>query len=230
MQTTAQPISVNQDATSGEPAAAACSEIVHIKPVHSMEEMMQAFAVRSAVFLGEQACSYAEEFDGNDFTATHLLGLVGNEPASACRLRYFADFVRLERFAVRREFRTGDAGTKLIRFALEFARKKGFLKVHGEASGPVVRYQRRFGFKRIKDESFVVGGHEYVELMSTLEPHPDPIAIGEDPLVLLRREGAWDEPTKFEPHVTGAEPAPMTEAQQSVEWTAELRKQMARLG
>ncbi len=48
---------------------------------------------------------YEEEFDGNDFSSTHLLGYVGDEPAGCLRIRYFASFAKIERLAVRHEFR-----------------------------------------------------------------------------------------------------------------------------
>jgi hypothetical protein len=66
---------------------------------------MRVMTIRSAVYLSEQECPYGEEFDGNDFSATHLIGYVGDEPAACLRIRYFADFVKMERLAVRREFR-----------------------------------------------------------------------------------------------------------------------------
>lgn len=221
---------VTQDAAPSEARPSACPETVRIRVVHGVEEMMQAFAVRAAVFLSEQACPYAEEFDGNDFTATHLLGFVGAEPASTCRIRYFADFARLERIAVRREFRKQDVAVKMIEFAFDFCRRKGYRKVLGQAIERLIPYYQRYGFERINDETFVVAGHEYVELVSTLEPHPDPLAIGKDPLVIIRREGAWDQPSQFEPSASVAEPTSTAEDQEHVEWTAELRQRMERLG
>src|SRR6185312_11813307 len=40
----------------------------------SIEDLMRVITVRSAVYISEQECPYLEEFDGNDFCATHLLG------------------------------------------------------------------------------------------------------------------------------------------------------------
>jgi len=37
-----------------------------LKVVSTVEELQQAFAIRSIVFMGEQRCPYNEEFDGND--------------------------------------------------------------------------------------------------------------------------------------------------------------------
>ena len=49
--------------------------------VRDAEELMQTFAVRSAVYMAEQDCPYEEEFDGNDYTSTHILGRVDGKPA-----------------------------------------------------------------------------------------------------------------------------------------------------
>ena len=61
---------------------------ISVTVVRSMEDLMRVMAVRSAVFVGEQRCPYREEFDGNDFSGTHLLGYVGHEPAASLRIRY----------------------------------------------------------------------------------------------------------------------------------------------
>ena len=77
-----------------------------IKVVSTLNELMQVTAIRSAVFVGEQVCPYDEEFDGNDLSATHLIGYRGKEPVACLRIRWFADFAKLERLAVRHEFRS----------------------------------------------------------------------------------------------------------------------------
>jgi hypothetical protein len=96
-----------------------------IRVVNGFDDMMRVAAVRSAVYIGEQSCPYNEEFDGNDLAATHLLALVDNEPAGCMRLRFFGDFAKLERLAVRREFRTSRTAFQLVRAALRCAGKRG---------------------------------------------------------------------------------------------------------
>src|SRR4030095_7600217 len=61
----------------------------------TLEDVMRVMTIRSAVYMAEQECPYEEEFDGNDFSATHLIGYVGNEPAGCLRVRYFADFAKI---------------------------------------------------------------------------------------------------------------------------------------
>jgi predicted GNAT family N-acyltransferase len=201
--------------------------IVTIKVAHTIEEMMQAFAVRAAVFLSELACPYTEEFDGNDFTATHFLGYVSGEPASTCRIRYFADFAKLERVAVRREFRkTGVAG-KMIGFALDLCRQKGYRKLHGHCEEHLLPFWQKFGFELIDADSFFLLGHEYIEIECPLEPHPDPIEIGKDPMLFIRPEGAWDEPCALERQKSQST---KEEGEVDPAWASELQKRMDRLG
>ncbi len=73
--------------------------------VRTHDDLAKVMSIRSAVYMAEQVCPYQEEFDGNDFAATHLLGYVGDEPAASIRIRCFADFAKVERLAVRHEHR-----------------------------------------------------------------------------------------------------------------------------
>ena len=191
---------------------------------------MQAFAVRSAVFLSEQNCPYAEEFDGNDFTATQFVGFVGGEPASACRVRYFSDFAKLERVAVRREFRRSGTAAEMIDFALELCRQKGYRKVYGHAQERLVPFWGRFGFEPINGAKFVFSDHEYVEILCDLEPHPNQVAIGGDPMVIIRPEGAWGEPGVLERSAERTATNPTGDDRQWGDVANVLNRHMKRLG
>ena len=203
---------------------------VSVKIVRSVEELMQAFAVRSAVFLSEQHCPYAEEFDGNDFSATQFLGLVGAEPASTCRMRYFADFVKFERLAVRREFRKSGVAAEMIEYALELCRQKGYRKIYGHSQTRLVPFWQKFGFEPLNDETFIFSDHEYVEIECLMDPHPDPVAVGKNPMVIIRPEGAWDEPGVLERSSDRAATNPTGDEPADDIWEAELRNQIKRLG
>ena len=74
--------------------ATADSPRIAVKVAGSLDDMMKCFNLRAIVFIGEQGSPYDEEFDGNDYTATHILATVGGEPAGAMRIRYFGDFAK----------------------------------------------------------------------------------------------------------------------------------------
>ena len=189
----------------GEGQASHTAPVVGVKVAHSVEEMMRAFAVRAAVFLSEQNCPYAEEFDGNDFTATHVLGLVGAEPAATMRIRYFADFAKPERLAVRKEFRKSGITAEVIKFGIELCRRKGYHKLYGHAQVRLLPFWQRYGFQPTGRDSFVFSDHEYIEIRCDLEPHPEAITGDVDPLVMVRPEGDWDRPGVLDR--SGARPA-----------------------
>jgi predicted GNAT family N-acyltransferase len=162
--------------------------------VSTPDEMEKVRAIRT-VFMLEQNCPYDEEFDGNDFSGTHILGYVDGEPAATMRLRYFADFVKLERLAVLPRFRRTLIAKEVVNTAVNLCRRKGYTKVYGHAQKRLVNFWARFGFKPIdKNYALVFSDHEYVELWGELEPHSNPITMYSDPYLFLRPEGRWDEP------------------------------------
>jgi predicted GNAT family N-acyltransferase len=164
-----------------------------IKVAHNMEELMQVFAARAAVFMSEQRCPYAEEFDGNDFTATQILGLINDEPAATIRVRYFDGFAKPERLAVRREFRKSGIAAEVIDFAVELCRQKGYEKLYGHAQERLMPFWERFGFARMGRPKFAFSDHTYIEIERDLEPLPEAVTMKEDPMTLIRPEGKWNE-------------------------------------
>jgi predicted GNAT family N-acyltransferase len=164
---------------------------VVVKVSSNFEEMMQVVAIRAAVYLTEQNCPYAEEFDGNDFTATHVLALADGEPAGCIRLRYFADFVKYERMTVRRQFRCSNVSDEMIRFSLALIRRKGFRTVYGHAAKNLVRYWQRWGFEPL-EETIRFSGHEFVPCVLQLAPVDERLSLDSSPMVLNRPEGDWD--------------------------------------
>jgi predicted GNAT family N-acyltransferase len=163
--------------------------------VHRIDELLKVFSVRAATFVAEQQCPYAEEFDGNDLTATHLLGYVGAEPAGCLRIRYFAEFAKLERLAVIPRFRRSQLAFHLIKAGIAFCRAKGYRKFYGHAEPRVVKLWERFGFKpRTKHATFSFSDIAFVEGDLDLPPNRDSLTRESDPYVLLRPEGQWGRP------------------------------------
>jgi predicted GNAT family N-acyltransferase len=163
--------------------------------VRSIEDFMRVVAVRSATFVAEQDCPYEEEFDGNDFSASHLLAYVGKEPVGCLRIRYFAGFAKLERLAVRHEFRSRNIGTRLMKAGVEFCRTKGYRRIYGRAQKDLLNYYVNMGWKQLEGSSeFFFSDYAYIEIVIDTDPNPNAIALGVDPYVLMRPEGRWDRP------------------------------------
>lgn len=168
---------------------------IGITVVHCMDDLLKVFAVRAATYVAEQDCPQGEEFDGNDFTATHLLGFVGSEPAGCLRIRYFADFAKMERLAVVHRFRRTRLAFKLIEAGIAFCQAKGYRKLYGHAEPRVCKLWERYGFRPRTDHptlsfsrlEFVVGDLELPAVSGALNSLSDPY-------VLVRPEGQWERP------------------------------------
>jgi predicted GNAT family N-acyltransferase len=165
----------------------------------SIEDLMRVTAIRAAVFMSEQECPYEEEFDGNDFCATHIIGYVNDEPAACIRARFFADFAKLERLAVRREYRNTRLSFGIVRAGIELVRKKGYQKIYGHSQERLVNFWSHFGAVPLENQrELVFSDFAYKEMVIPLEPHPDPISIDSDPYVIIRPEGEWHKPGVLE--------------------------------
>jgi hypothetical protein len=119
--------------------------IITTKVVSTLDERQMVVAVRAAVYLGKPGWDYAHTFDANDHCASHLLTLVNHEPAGTVRVRWFANFARIERIAVMPEFRSLACLNSLARGALRLCRKKGYDRVGGLAYPELVNFWRRHG-------------------------------------------------------------------------------------
>lgn len=170
---------------------------VSVDVARSMSELMEAFTVRTLVYMGEQNCPFEEEYDGNDFAgATHLIARMGREPVGVMRIRWFAEFCKVERVAVRREHRGGRVASALIEAACEIAAQKGYRTVLGHIQTRLLPFWIRHGGVRPRPgrPRFVFSDHEYVEVVRELAPTADALSLDTPALVLLRPEGAWNEP------------------------------------
>ena len=108
--------------------------VIKVTTARTLEDIMRVTAIRAAVYMAEQDCPYDEEFDGNNFCATHLIGWVDGEPVACLRLRYFGGFAKMERVAVKASYRKTKIAFRLIRAGIDHAARKGFEKIVGHAA------------------------------------------------------------------------------------------------
>jgi predicted GNAT family N-acyltransferase len=182
-------------------------KMLSVTVARDFDDLLRVASIRGAVYIGEQACPFREEFDGNDLTATHLIGYVGNEPAGCLRMRYFADFVKLERLAVRKEYRHTVLAFTMVRAAIALCRAKGYRTIYGHAQKRLLNFWRRFGaVPSPNSKEFVFSDFDYVEVMGPIAADPNAIRLGNtDPYVMIRPEGKWHEPGVLE--TSAARPA-----------------------
>lgn len=168
-------------------------QAITIKVVSTADQLQQAQTIRAATFMSEQLCPYKEEYDGNDYSAQHIVGYVDGEPAATIRIRYFAQFAKLERYAVLKRFRKTAVKDEIIEFAISVVQRKGYRKVYGQAQARLRTFWKARGF-RIADRNIDIrySDHDYIEVEKILTSCPDALTTAADPMVLNRHEGNWD--------------------------------------
>ncbi len=176
-----------------------------VSVAHTLNDLMHVMAVRTLVYMGEQACPFDEEYDGNDFAgATHMVLRCDGEPIGVVRLRWFADFVKLERLAIRPDYRGGPGLLMLARAAVALAERKGYRLLMGHVQKRVIPFWRRYFKARMREnrERFFFSDHDYVEMEFDLHPPENAVGLNSDPMVLIRPEGEWDRPGVLDRSVT----------------------------
>jgi len=167
---------------------------VTVEVVRSMDEMARVIAIRGAIYMGEQRCPFDEEFDGNDFTATHLICHKDREPVGCIRIRYFAEFAKLERLAVRHEGRGSGLAGRILDAAIDLCRKKGYSVLYAHSQKRFLKVWEQRGFRRMGARELVFSDFDYVEVKLETQKHPQSITLSDDPYVIIRPEGRWDTP------------------------------------
>lgn len=161
-----------------------------IKIVETEEERLKAMLVRAIVYMHEQQCPFDEEFDLNDHTATQIVGLGDNgEPVLTARIRYFNGFAKMERLAIRSEFRGRGYAHQLLTFMLNVCRQKGFSRFYLHAQERLQPFYEGYGFQAVGGD-FSFSDHGYVEMVMNEASHfPQPsLQIGSQPMALNRPE------------------------------------------
>jgi predicted GNAT family N-acyltransferase len=128
--------------------------------VRSLDDLIKALVVRGIVFVGEQGVSYAEEMDEHEHAAVHVLGELDGEPVAAARVRLLAGVAKLERMAVRKEFRGRGCGTDLLSFAMQVARDAGITRFKIHAQTAAAAFYEKHGFQR-QGDTFTEAGIEH---------------------------------------------------------------------
>lgn len=176
--------------------AVSCSiegELVTTKLAGRMEDTMQAFAVRAACFIGEQEVPYSEEFDGQDFGATHLLAYLGSEPVGALRIRWFQSFAMPERLAVMQRFRGHAVGQLLLERARKLAESRGCNILYTRVSPDQATYFEKQGWRRL-DDAQTPGARPTIALVRPVDPAKSRAELADTDAIALSTQYRSDWP------------------------------------
>jgi predicted GNAT family N-acyltransferase len=129
------------------------SEIQVIK-VSDPVMLSQAFEIREKVFVEEQKVPKEEEIDDFEVQSHHFLAIYNSIPCGAARWRITAHGIKLERFAVLKEYRNRGIGSALVEEVLADIQKTPDTSgktIYLHAQLGAVDLYLKFGFSKVGD-------------------------------------------------------------------------------
>jgi predicted GNAT family N-acyltransferase len=141
--------------------------VIQVRPTRDDAEIAAALAVREEVFCGEQGVSLAEERDGRDEEALHIVVVDDGVVVATCRLLVEGTTVKLGRMAVSRTRRGLGLARALITEAEGRARALGAERMVLAAQLNAQALYDRAGYDAYGDV-FLDAGIEHVMMAKTL--------------------------------------------------------------
>jgi predicted GNAT family N-acyltransferase len=141
---------------------------VDIRRIPGGASLADAHAVRREVFIEGQDVAEAEEMDGLDSEALHLVAYDGEEPVGTARLREpDSGVAKVERVAVRDAYRGQGIGRELMYELEDLARAEGMDEAHLHAQTRVEEFYRDLGYETVSGV-FDEAGIPHVEMVKVL--------------------------------------------------------------
>lgn len=119
--------------------------MIEVQNVHSKTQLNQVFNIRREVFVKEQMVDENEEYDEFEFLSSHLLAYLDKIPVGTCRYRNTQKGIKLERFAVLKDYRKYKVGEALVRRVLSVVDLNQHIYLHAQVQ--VVDFYQKYGFE-----------------------------------------------------------------------------------
>lgn len=130
---------------------------VTVEAVTSQSDFAICMAIRMEVFVFEQDVPADIEWDAFDRTATHFFARADGKPVATARLRDDAGVAKIERMAVRKDYRGKHVGEALITQVMAHAKAKGFSKTAISAQDQAIPFYEKLGFT-VCSEAYMEAG------------------------------------------------------------------------
>jgi predicted GNAT family N-acyltransferase len=137
--------------------------MIYIKEIDNPSEKETAFEIRRKVFVEEQNVSLEEEYDEFDSTSIHFLAFLGEIPVGTARIRKTTKGIKLERFAVLKEFRRRTVGSNLVNKLLTKCKNDIDSKVYLYAQVSAQLFYEKLEFRPV-GEKFLEAGIIHIEM------------------------------------------------------------------
>jgi len=135
--------------------------VIEVRPARDAAEVRAALELRHAVFVVEQRVGLAEEQDGRDPEALHLVGVRDGAVLATCRLLHDGDTVKLGRMAVAPDARRRGVASALLAEAEDQAHALGARRIGLAAQTGALGLYERAGYAA-HGERFLDAGIEHL--------------------------------------------------------------------
>lgn len=134
--------------------------MIEVKKITTQEQKQAAFDIRQRVFVIEQVVDPSEEYDDDDHRCTHFLAYVDGVAAGTARWR-FKDkgIIKLERFAVDKDFRGKGVGAALVKAVVADLPLADKVMMHAQLHA--VPFYEKLGFETYGPEFDEAGIRHY---------------------------------------------------------------------
>lgn len=132
---------------------------IKVDKVQSSKQLDSVFEIRQKVFVEEQEVDPAIEYDEFEETSEHYIATYNQIPAGTARWRTTPNGIKLERFAVLKNFRNIGIGSSLITTILNELPNKKSVYLHSQIRACAL--YRRHGFKEVGPEFMEAGIRHY---------------------------------------------------------------------
>jgi len=115
-----------------------------IKQVDTSNEYQEVLKIRKKVFIEEQKISKKIEIDSYEKTSKYIIAFLNNRPVGTARWRKSGLEIKLERFAVLKDYRNKGIGRRLNNFILNEIPKNKIIYLNSQESA--IGFYENLGF------------------------------------------------------------------------------------
>ena len=132
--------------------------LLDIRFTQNNKDMLSCLNLRRTVFIEEQNVPENEEVDGDDPGCDHILLTVSGIPVGAARLKYYNDFIKVQRVCVLKNYRGQGIGSKIINFIIRHVEKNDIRSsVRLGSQIHALEFYKRLGFIEFGEEYLDAG-------------------------------------------------------------------------
>lgn len=130
-------------------------EVIKVSNAHDLEEIHR---IRHQVFVVEQAVDASEEYEFED-ESIHFMALLDDKIAGTARYRKTDKGIKLERFAVLKNFRNRGVASALLKHILSELQCEPYIYLHAQITA--VNLYSHYGFKQVGNLFYEAGIAHY---------------------------------------------------------------------